>query len=344
MNKKFLYLVRLVIGFVFLAGASTTVLGEEFYKGKMIRIVVGFSAGGGFDTYSRVIARHIAKHIPGNPTLIVQNMTGAGSLIAANYMFNKAKPDGLTIGNFHGGLVLQQVVGGKGIQFDARKFEWIGLPVQDSPVCALTRASGITSLEKWFGSKQLVKLGGTAAGDNTSDFARILKEALGLPIHLVEGYKGTSRVRLAAEVGEVAGGCWSWESVKVTWRKALQSGDVKVVLQMLDKKHPELSDVPNALDYVKGNDARQLLKTGIINRSVITRYYSLPPGTPSGRVATLRKAFVDTMKDPVFLGEVKKANLDINPLTGEEVKRIVASFFKLKPSLVSRLGNILVPK
>jgi tripartite-type tricarboxylate transporter receptor subunit TctC len=276
--------------------------------------------------------------------MVVQNMTGAGSLIAANYMFNKAKPDGLTIGNFHGGLVLQQVVGGKGIKFDARNFEWLGLPVQDTPVCALTRASGITSLEKWFRSKQPVKLGGTAPGDNTSDFARVLKEALGLPIHLVEGYRGTSKVRLAAEVGEVAGGCWSWESVKVTWRKALESGDVKVVIQMRDKKHPELSNVPNALDYVKDDDARQLLKTGIINRSVVTRYYSLPPGTPSGRVAILQKAFADTIKDPDFLGEVKKANLDINPLTGEEVKRIVASFFELNPSLVSKLKKVLVRK
>jgi tripartite-type tricarboxylate transporter receptor subunit TctC len=344
MNKKFSCLVKIFIGLAFVGVFTGTALGGDIYKGKTIRIVVGFSAGGGFDTYSRAIARHIAKHIPGKPTMVVQNMTGAGSLIAANYMFNKAKPDGLTIGNFHGGLVLQQVVGGKGVKFDARKFEWLGLPVQDTPVCALTRASGITSLEKWFGSKQPVKLGGTAPGDNTSDFARVLKEALGLPIHLVEGYRGTSKVRLAAEVGEVAGGCWSWESVKVTWRKALESGDVKVVIQMRDKKHPELSNVPNALDYVKDDDARQLLKTGIINRSVVTRYYSLPPGTPSGRVAILQKAFADTIKDPDFLGEVKKANLDINPLTGEEVKRIVASFFELDSSLVSKLKKVLVRK
>src|SRR5574341_1648518 len=191
----------------------------------------------------------MGKHIPGNPTIIVENMPGAGSILSANHLYRIAKPDGLTIGNFHGFQVLNQVLGASGIEFDARKFEWLGVPVQDTGACALTKASGITSLEKWFAAKEPVKLGGEAPGTNDSDAPRILKFALGLPIQLIEGYKGTSQIRLAAEAGEVAGGCWTWESIKVTWRRGLESKNVNVVLQLNPKRHPDLSDVPNAIEY-----------------------------------------------------------------------------------------------
>ena len=158
----------------------------------------------------------MAKHVAGNPSIIVENMTGAGSLIAANHVYNAAKPDGLTIGHFIGGLFLGQVLGQPGIEFDARKFEFIGAPISDHVVCALTKASGITSLDKWLASKTPIKMGGIAPGTSTPDNAtRILKAALGLPIQLVTGYKGTADVRLAAESGEIAGGCWGWDSVSV---------------------------------------------------------------------------------------------------------------------------------
>ena len=178
---------------------------ESFYKGKTVRIVVGFAAGGGFDTYSRAISRHMGRHIPGNPTIIVDNMTGAGSLIAANHVYKVAKPDGLTIGHFIGGLFMQQLQERPGIEFDARKFEYIGVPVRDNPVCVFSKASGITSMDKWASSKVPVKMGGTAPGSNTDDVPKILKAALGLPVQLVSGYKGTADIRLAIESGELAG-------------------------------------------------------------------------------------------------------------------------------------------
>lgn len=342
MIKRLRLHVATVIGFVLLASIAT---GEEFYKGKTVRLVVGFSAGGGFDIYARAIARHIGKHIPGNPSIIVENMTGAGSLIAANYIYNKAKPDGLTIGNWVGALVLQQVMGGqKGIEFDARKFEWIGLPAGDSSSCALTKAGGITSVDKWLAAKQPVKIGGLAPGSVTSDIPRVLKAALNLPIQVVEGYKGTAEIRLAADSGEVDGGCWGWETIKVMWRKGIELGDVKVVIQAVPKKHPELQDVPNAVDLARSDEARQLIKAGIIDPATIVRSYSLPPGTPKERVKILRDAFMATMKDPEFLAETKKSELDLNPMSGDEVQSIVQGFFNLQPSVVAKLKEVTLPR
>jgi tripartite-type tricarboxylate transporter receptor subunit TctC len=265
-------------------------------------------------------------------------------MIAANYLYNIAKPDGLTIGNWIGLLVLQQVLGTKGIEFDARRFEWIGAAKADSPVCALTKASGITSVESWLAAKTPVKLGGIAPGASTSDIPRVLKAVLNFPIQLVEGYKGTADIRLAADAREVAGGCWPWESMKVNWSQQLTSGDVKVVIQAVAKKHGELSDVPNATDLAKTDEARQLIKAGIIDPAVITQPYSLPPGTPKDRVKLLQDAFVATMKDPDFLAEAKKSNLDINPIAARDLENIVRDFFTLSPTLVGKLKEILVPK
>lgn len=315
-----------------------------FYKGKTIRIIVGGSAGGGFDTYSRAIARHMAKHIPGNPTLVVENMTGAATRIAAKYMHSAAKPDGLTFGIFNGYLILGRVLGMKGLDFDVREFEYIGVPVKDNVVCALTKASGVTSVEQWSGAKTPVKIGGLGPGNSTSDVPRVLKAALDLPIQLVEGYKGTAEVRLAADAGEVGGGCWAWESVKVTWSSGLQSGNVAVVIQVTPKALPELPKVPVALDVAKSDEARQLIKAGAINPSTITRVYVTTPGTPKERVQILRKAFQDTLRDPEFVAEAKKANLEIDPLTGEEVEKIVAELFNISPSTVSKLAAVLAVK
>ena len=314
---------------------------EAFYKGKTIRIIVGFSPGGGYDTYSRAIGRHIGKHIPGSPTVIVDNMPGASSIISANYLYKLAKPDGLTIANFHGNQLVGQILGRQGIEFDARKFEWLGVPVQDNTVCAFTKASGITSVEKWQASKAPVKLGGVAPGDTTYDSARILKEATDLPIQLVSGYKGTAEIRLAAESGEIAGGCWSWDSIRATWRQAIESGDALIVLQVLPRAHRDFPNVPLAVNLAKNETARLLIQSGVQEPSAIARPYALSPGTPKERVQLLRKAFMDTFKDPEFLADAKKSRLEIDPVSGEELERIVAGLFKLDPAVVSKLKEIL---
>ena len=333
--------VAIVWGLVLLAVAPAKSASDNFYSGKTIRIVVGFGAGGGFDTYSRVIGRHMGKHIPGNPTFVVDNMTGAGSLIAANHVYKVAKPDGLTIGHFIGGLILQQVMGGSGIEFDARKFEMIGVPVKENVVCALRKETGITSVESWLAAKAPVKLGGTAPGSTTDDVPKILRETVGLPIQLVSGYKGTADIRLAADSGELAGGCWAWESIKVTWRQALEARNVVVVLQTIPKPHPELPTIPLAINFAKTDEAKKLIEAGIHDTQVFTRPYVLPPGTPKERVQMLRSAFLDTLKDKEFLAEAEKSKLDVGAVSGEEVASIIDGLFKLDPALVAKLKAIL---
>jgi tripartite-type tricarboxylate transporter receptor subunit TctC len=317
---------------------------DRFFENKTIRIVVGFTAGGGFDAYSRTIARHMGKHIPGNPTVLVENMPGAGGMIAANHNFNQAKPDGLTIGNWIGGLILQQYLGAKGINFDAQKFEWVGAPVRINNICAFTKKSGITSLERWQQSTSLVKIGAEAAGSTTADIPRLLMKYTKLPIQLIEGYKGVADVRIAAESGEVAGFCSSWEGTKTSWRNVLDSGEGMVVLQTVPKPHPDHPKVPLAIDQIPSKEGRELFSLVVHNAGgTINRIYSLPPNTPKDRVRTLQKAFQDTMKDGEFLAEAKKVRLDIDPLSGEEIEKAVAGFKTISPSTVERLKGIILP-
>lgn len=345
MVKKSWYLMGSTVAVLAFNTPMTPAFAQErFYEGKVIRLIVGFSAGGGFDTYTRAIARHIGKYVPGNPTTIVENMPGAGSLIAANYLYNQAKPDGLTIGNWIGGLILQQHLGAKGIAFDAAKFEWIGTPIQIHNVCVFSKKSGITSIDQWMASKTPVKLGAEAPGSTTADIPRILMGYTKLPIQLIEGYKGVADIRLAVESGEIAGFCSSWEGIKSPWRKTLESGDAVVVLQAANKPHADLPKTALATDLTHSDEGRQVLKTVIQEiGGTINRPYSLPPSTPKDRVQILRKAFQATMKDREFLAEAEKSKLDINPLDGEEVERIVSNMQKLSPLALTKIKEVISP-
>lgn len=335
-------LLTAVILFV-LAAFRSAPAQEPFYQGKTVRIVVGTSAGGGYDTYTRAIARHLGKHIPGKPNVIVENMAGAGHRIGANHVYKVAKPDGLTLGHFQGSLFLAQALGDKNIEFDALKFQFIGAPVKDTRACALTKASGITSVENWMASKTPVKLGGIGLGA-TEEVPRMLRAALGLPIQIISGYKGTSEIRLAAESGEVAGGCWTWDSIRATWSAAIKSGEAVVVLQILSKPHPELPNVPLAISYAKSEETRQLIQVGIQDPSEYSRPYVAPPGTPKDRVQILRTAFQETMKDPELLADATKSKLDIEPVSAAELEKTVAGLFKLSPPLVAKLKEIFAAK
>ena len=332
---------QMVILSLFLISAPASAQ-DGFYQGKTVRIIVGASAGGGYDTYSRTIARHIGKHIPGNPTFVVENMPGAGFLISANYMYKVAKPDGLTIGHFIGGLFLQQLLGKPGIEFEAAKFEYIGVPTQDNYVIGISKKNtGISTMDQWMKSKTVVKLGGVGAGSATDDIPKVLMATIGLPAQLVSGYKGTADVRLAYNNGEVQGVCNAWQSFSATWPNELKSGDLAIVLQTTAKSHPELSKVPLSISYARTDEAKNLIRALVHSVGPAARPYMLPPGTPKDRVMTLRKAFMDTMKDSEFLADAKKAKLDVNPLDGAELESNVKEVFNLDPKLIPRAKEIL---
>jgi len=334
-------IVLIAISLLFGAGSAETFAQDSSYQGKTIRIIVGLAAGGGYDVYARAIARHMGKHIPGNPAIAVENMTGAGSLVSANYLYKVARPDGLIISHFIGGLFLHQLLGKPGIEFDAPKFEFIGTPMQDNFVLGVAKSTGVTDVEKWLASKQVVKFGGIASGTGSDDVPNILKATIGLPLQLVSGYKGTSEIRLAFNGGEVSGVSISWESAKSTWRKEVESGDMVIVLQGNTKSHPELTKVPISINFAKTDEAKKLMQIVLQAHGPTVRPFVLPPRTPKDRVQILRKAFIDTMKDPEFLAETRKANLDINPTDGATLEQNVQEIMKLEPTLVAKLKEIL---
>ncbi len=318
---------------------------DDFYAGKTVRIMVAYSPGGGFDAYSRLLARHLPRHIPGNPTVVVQNRPGAGGLITANFIYNKAKPDGLTIGHWVGGLILQQYLGNKKVRFDAAKMGWVGAPVRITNVCMTHKKSGVVDMASWRAAKQPVKFGGSQPGSTLWDIPRILIAHTDLPMRLIEGYGGTAPVRVAAEKGEVAGVCASWEGLKNPWAAQLASGDVRVLAQFVDKPHSELAGIPLTNDVIKSDVGRQVMN--IVIRDIggaLNRPYSLPPGTPKDRLMVLRRAFDATMKDPELLAEAKKSRFPITPVSGEDVDELVAGVAGLQPELLATIKKTFAPK
>lgn len=334
--------MSLIICLLLLGGAKTTARAQaNFYEGKTVRIIVGLAAGGGYDLYARTLARHLGKHIAGNPAVVVDNMTGAGSIIAANYLYKIAKPDGLTIGHYLGGIALQQLLGKSGIEFDARRFRYIGVPAQDNFIIGVHKSTGITEVNAWIMSKQMVKFGGIGPGAGSDDIPKILAATINLPAQVVSGYKGTADTRLAFNNGEVQATSNAWESTKSTWKNELNSGMLKVVLQANLKSHPELKNIPVSYEMAKTDEAKILMATVLRANSPTVRPFMAPPGTPEERVQILRKAFMAAMTDPELLAEAKKASLDINSLDGAELEQNVREIFKVEAPLIAKLKEIL---
>jgi len=320
----------------------------DFYRGKTIRLIVGLGAGGGFDTYSRVIARHLGRFIPGNPTVVVENMPGAGSMLAANQLYNTLPKDGTVIGNVHGNLFMQQVFETEGVRYDGARFGYLGVPAVDNILCVAHQHTGFKSIKDAQnpGGRQLV-LGGTAFGTTTDDDAAVLKEALDLNLKLVQGYDGTAKIRLAMEQGELDGLCgWSWESIKTSSYDQIASGEYVVLVQATERPLPDLPqrDAPLAYDLARSQEGRDLIRAAIVNPSRTTRPYLVPPGVPPERLAALRAAFDATLRDPQFLADAQKAQLDIDPVSGEEAEQLIRDQLAMPPGIKARLKELLVPK
>jgi tripartite-type tricarboxylate transporter receptor subunit TctC len=333
----------MVVVFLTFAAVGPAAHAQDFYKDKTLTIIVGYSPGGSFDLYARVLARYIGRYLPGNPTRIVENMTGAGGLITANHLYNRVKPDGLTIGAWAAPLVLQHIMGNEAAQFDGRKFGYLGVPSPYETVCTFNEKSGITKMDDWINAKRPLKISAIGPGTSTSDIPKLLKAALNLPMDVIDGYKGGANARLAVESGEVDGYCGSWGTVETVWRAAYESKKIHPVLQASLASHPKYKHVPLAISYAKTDEARELLKVAD-NAHTAQFPFSVPPGLTKERLETLQAAFIKTFKDPDLIAEAKKSQLDIDPVDGPMIAKTLTGLYDLKPTTVARLRDILLAR
>jgi tripartite-type tricarboxylate transporter receptor subunit TctC len=315
----------------------------DFYRGKTVRIVVGFSAGGGYDQYSRLIARHISKYISGNPAVIVDNMTGAGSIIAANHTFNAAPKDGTVIGNISGPIVLEQLFGAPSIQFDMAKFRYLAVPVSETYLMIVVKKTGITKFDDVIGAKSKQVSIGAIPGSTVEHAAILAREVLGANLKVVSGYKGTADVRLAIESGEVDGFFNTWTSMKVTAFDKVKNGEWIVLAQLSEKPIKDLiiPNVPTIPQITKTPEQRLLLKFGTSTPNEFGKVYVLPPGVPPDRAAALEQAFAKAFTDKELLADADKGKLEIDPLTGDEIQKLVVEFLGMSPELKGKLQNAL---
>jgi tripartite-type tricarboxylate transporter receptor subunit TctC len=324
-------IAALCLGAAHPAAAQTA---ADFFKNRNVDEYIGYSTGGAYDFYARVIGRHMGAHIPGNPTLVPRNMEGAGSLRLANWLYRVAPQDGSAFGTFGRGIAFDPLLIGQGDQFDAQKFNWLGSANNEVSVCVALKDSGITKFEDLF-TKELT-VGGTGTSADTDQFPRVLNNVLGTHFKIVEGYPGGNDVVLAMERGEVLGRCgWSWSSVKSTHKSWIEDKKMTVLVQLSLSKHPELPGVPLVTDFAKTDEQRAILKM-IFARQVMGRPYAAPPNLPADRVAVLRSAFMDTMKDKDFVAEADKTELEINPVSGEDVEKLVKEIYATPADIIAK--------
>jgi tripartite-type tricarboxylate transporter receptor subunit TctC len=309
---------------------------------KQYSMYVGYSAGGGYDVYGRMVARHMGKHLPGKPNVIVNNMPGAGSMRLANWLYNVAPKDGTVMGTVARGIAFDSLFGMPGASFDSTKFNWIGSANNEVSVCVAWHTSGVTKFEETL-KKELV-VGGTGGSADTDQFPRVFNAVLGSKFKIVAGYPGGNDINLAMERGEVQGRCgWSWSSVKSTQAKWLEEKKISVLVQLSLSKHEDMPNVPLIMDLAKTPE-----QTGIFNlvfaRQVMGRPFLAPPGVPAAQVAVLRKAFMDTMKDKEFLAEADKAQLEVTAVSGEDVQKVVTDAYSTPADIIKKTADILKQK
>jgi tripartite-type tricarboxylate transporter receptor subunit TctC len=323
---------------------SATAEAAEFYAGKNMRFIVGYAPGGGYDTYTRLIARHIGKFIPGSPSIVVENMEGAGSLLAANYVYNKAEADGLTLGNFNSGMVTQQALNSRGVRFDARKFGWIGAPVKGFPTCMIMGFAGFKTLDEIFKNSAKIKFGGTRAGASSDDMPKLMNALMGTKFQVIPGYKGTGPIRVALQRREIEGLCSGFESMRVTARSLLDAkGPDKLIPFLVHGKleDPELQGVPQYLDVIKGDENKSAWKAWV-NQFEFQRPLMVPPKTPKDRIEILRTAMQKTLTDADFLAEAKKSKMLVDNVTGADIEKSVDEILSISPSVKKKL-TVLLP-
>jgi tripartite-type tricarboxylate transporter receptor subunit TctC len=312
----------------------------DFYKGKTVTMVIGLSPGGGYDIYARFIGRFLVRHIPGQPSFVPRNMTGAGGLVAANHLYNVAPKDGSVLGAPQRGVPFEPLTGSADskAQFDPLKFEWIGSANSETSVAVAWHTTGITSYKDLL-TKEIV-FAGTGAGTESVVMPYVMANLLGFKVKVIAGYPGGSEMDLAMERGEVGGrGTYSWSSFVAKRMEWLRDKQVVILYQQALEKHADLPNVPLVLDLAKNDDDRKILELEMIPL-LFGRPYMAPPGTPKDRVTALRKAFDETMKDPEFIAEANKAKLEIEPVTGQQLDDLLKKAYATPKVLVEKLAEV----
>jgi tripartite-type tricarboxylate transporter receptor subunit TctC len=319
------------------SGAAWAQAPAQFYKGRTVELYIGYSVGGGYDVYARLLARHMGRHIPGNPVIAPKNMPGAGSLTLANWLYGAAPRDGSVFGTIGRGIAFDPLLGTQGTKFTATELGWLGSANDEVSVCAAWGKSGITEFDDLYARP--VFIGGTGAGADTDLFPKVMNNILGTKMKLVTGYPGGNDITLAMQRGEVEARCgWSWSSIKSGHLNWVKDGTIRLLVQLSLAKHPDLPDVPLIMDLVKTPEQRAILRL-VFARQVMGRPFLAPPGLPPERLALLRRAFMETMNDAAFRAEAEKIKLEITPVDGEAVQKLVAENYATPPDIVRKAAQ-----
>ncbi len=313
----------------------------DFYRGKNVTVIVGYSAGGGYDVYARAIARYINRKIPGNPNIIVSNMPGAGSLASVNYLYNIAPKDGTAMATFGRGIPMEPLIGSGKFQFEATKLNYIGSASTELSVCAVTQKSKARTFDDALTME--IAMGGEGAGSDPDTYANLVKALTGARFKLVTGYPGGNDMAMAAERGELDGRCgWSWGSVKATRPTWVSGPDaLRVLLQLSIERSSEMPDVPTIYEKTKSDSDKQVVRL-IVSRQIIARPFAAPPNVPVERIAALRAAFDATMKDKEFLAEANKLKLEItDPVSGADMQKLIEDLYKSSPEVLARAKEVM---
>jgi len=310
---------------------------EQFYRGRTVAIVVGFATGGAYDPYARLVARHLPKYLPGSPNIVVRNMQGAGSVIAANHVYNVSPKDGSELGVIAGSAAIEPVFGGKSVQFDGQKFTWIGSANNEIAGCLAWHASPFERASDLFEKEMITG----ASGASNLEFPTAMNAVLGTRMKLVRGYKGPADILLALERGEVQGMCGMVNTIVGTQRPDwLRDRKVRILVQIGYERTARMGDAPFVMEFARTEDDKRVLRL-IFGWTIMGRPFMAPPGIPEERMAALRQAFDATMKDQEFLAEAARQNLEVAPVGGAEIDRFLAGVYATPRPLVERAAKIL---
>jgi tripartite-type tricarboxylate transporter receptor subunit TctC len=310
---------------------------EDFYRGKTVSLFIGYSVGGGYDAYGRLLARHFGKHLPGNPNVVPQNMSGAGSLKAANYLYSVAPKDGSVIGTFSRSQGIAPLL--DKAEFDSTKFTWLGSVTDEVSLCVTRHDAPVKTFSELLVTP--ATFGSEGAGADPNIFALLYRNVFGAKIKIVTGYPGTNEIQLATERGEVDGLCGlSWSTLKGRYPHWLTGKKANILVQAGIKKQPELPDVPSASDLAKQPDQRQILKLMLIGQAM-ARPFAAPPGIPADRKAALIAAFERTTKDPDFLAEAEKLNFEVNPVNADKLDALLAEAYAMPKDVIGKAAKAM---